>query len=186
MQANPLLYNPMNDIYYSTFRLLSILLNVKDNIEYDRYRIMDFYYLFPDTIATGFKWRDSYSNHINKKDFNLFTSKLDNNKIKILNKKNLFYRTRNIHDSSVKILISRGLLDSDSFKINKKLKVTGNLKNLNIYSDIKKEKEDASSKLIFSFLDLLLAEDLVSKGKISEDDGLKARSGLMEYIYDEK
>lgn len=167
-----LIYSPAFDVSHCVFRMLYIL-NVLDEtktIEIEKFQIIDFYLVYPACIK-DFKFPvdnieiKSFFKDIKKEYRNPINSNETFKKINILQKRALMN------------IISQGFIDIDFFKkgyikrtnkkFNSDLKVQ--LSNFTFYGDQK-----LPLILILTLLDI----------NLNGEKGLKARSGLLEYRYE--
>lgn len=167
-----LTYQPQNDIYNGIFRILSLLMyDTSREYHIDLFRILDFYYIFPNFI-----------NEIRLpsaiiKDRELFKKYSKNIYFPKGNKKQIFYQLTKKQNDSFNVLVSRSILNCSLFekeiiKINENIDIAPFL-----CEQIQYRNEE--NKDIIDFL-----VNKLSKITFLGKDGLKARSGLMEYRYD--
>ena len=167
-----LTYQPQNDIYNGIFRILSILMyDTSRAYPLDLLRILDFYYVFPNFIneirlpSTIIKYREFFKK-LNKNTY--FPQG---------NKRQIFYQLTKIQNESFNTLVSRNILDRGSFekeiiRLNDDVDIAPFLCEQIYY-------RNEENKDIIDFL-----VNKLSKITFWGKDGLKARSGLMEYRYD--
>lgn len=165
-----LTYQPQNDIYYGIFRFLSILTRDSSK-EYnvDLFKILDFYFLFPNFIP------DIRVTSELLKDKNKF--KLYKNAYAIEgNQKQIFHKLNKIQDKIIEILVTKNILNIAKIKID--------IISLNPNTDIpffllqQIEAKNHENYNLLEFLTKLYTLPFYG------EDGLKDRTGLMEYRYD--
>ncbi|MGN5725063.1 ABC-three component system middle component 5 [Acinetobacter calcoaceticus] len=167
-----LIYSPAFDLSHCIFRMLYItnILNEDQAIEIDKIRIIDFYLAYPGCI-NEFKFP---SNLVQlKKDFKDLKKDYRNP----INSKITFQRMSILQKKALASILSLGYLDIESYK-NGEIKKT----NKKITSDIRNQLSGFSFygdnrlplMIIISLLDI----------NLNSENGLKARSGLMEYRYE--
>lgn len=167
-----LIYSPAFDISHCIFRMFYIINFLDENffIEIDKIRIIDYYLAYPGCIK-DFKFPKEMNDTklkfkgINHKYRNPISNNETFKKISILQQKALM------------TILSQGYINIESFK-------KGYIKRTNkeIYFDLK------INLLNFKFygdqsLPQLLVQSLVNI-ELNGNKGLKARSGLMEYRYE--
>lgn len=164
-----ILYHPTKDIYHTQYRIISILLSTSA-ITKDKLRLLDFYYNFPHFIPDIKPWPSDI------KDFKIKKSETSEPFERISNKKRVFFQMSDVFDDALGILVAKDIATvSEEDKL-----IT--LKVVNIPDELIKEiNEDI-------FLKSPVFETIVSglaKTKWSGSGGLKKRSGLLEYKYDQ-
>lgn len=167
-----LIYHPVFDTSHCVYRSL-LLLQEQDYFEIDieLFRLMDFYVLFPSLL----KLIKPFPNELRryKKEIQKISDPYEN----IQNPNRIFIELRRIQSIAFHHLLSRNLIDMESYTDGK----------------IKRTKTALPEELSHS-----LSEDsyrksewfaFVSKGFLQIEfygsNGLKKRTGLMEYRYDE-
>lgn len=165
-----LTYQPQNDVYYGIFRFLSILTRDSSK-EYniDLFKILDFYLLFPNFIP------DIRVTNELLKDKNKF--KLYKNAYAIEgNQKQIFHKLNKIQDKIIEILVTKNILNIAKIKID--------IISLNPNIDIPfflLQQIEAKNYENYNLLEFLTK---LSTLPFYGEDGLKDRTGLMEYRYD--
>ena len=167
-----LTYQPQNDVYNGIFRILSLLMyDTTREYHIDLLRILDFYYIFPNFIC-DIKFP---SNLI--KDKAIFKKYSDNLYFIKGQKKQIFYTLTKVQDSSLNILFSKNILDCSLYK-KEIIKLNANIDFAPfLYEQIM--YRNTENKDIIDFL-----INKLSKIDFLGENGLKARTGLMEYKYD--
>lgn len=165
-----LIYHPAFDPYHCAFRGMRILNAVGGlEIEVDGFRMADFYMLFPGLITeirlprALLKWRSRFSGLANPYHFSG-------------DQRMVFERMRDFQLMALRALASRDIIDKRKFENGIVIKGEGE------YSKQLRdliEKTNTREEDLVHFLAGLLVE-IQLKG----NDGLKARSGLMEHRYD--
>ena len=166
-----LLYHPYKDSNHCIFRMLTIISEIEMSIELEKLKVLDFYYLFPHFIKDLDSWPRDYL--LYKKEAKLIPEPFE----KTPNKKKLFFELEKIQNQAITKLSAREILSLDSVKNGfirlNQLKISNNL-----LSRIEKEKKKNATTVG-------LVSNCLSKFEWKGDHGLKKRSGLMEYKYDE-
>jgi len=167
-----LVYHPAFDIYNCVFRMLQLMTSMKQNeVELDKLRIWDFYLTFPNEAR-----KISYPSDLSELK-KIFKSKQENPYEDLIDPKRIIERMKPYQISALKCIASYGLIDS---KLLSKNVVTRTEKEipqdlLSKFSDLTIEKSNII-KLLVGFNELPLY------GKM----GLKYRTGLIEFKYDQR
>lgn len=166
-----LIYDPASDINHFVFRLIKILSRSPiDEFEFDRYRILDFYLLFP-TALEDFSAPKDVSSSV-KKAVKSYKSRYNT----IHDKKLQFNATFDLQKIATRYLASIGILDRKKLDQNILMFSRENLPDqLHII-------KPPLSNDIASLENFLLRDSY--KIDLLGQFGLKARSGLIEYKYD--
>lgn len=166
-----LIYNPAFDLHHCIYRLLQLVNSMsKDEIEVERIRIWDFYLVFPNEIISMRFPADATK-------YKVFFKEQHHNPYEHLqNRKRLFQRMESYQLSALKCLASYGFIDSE--KLNEG-KVKTNRKPIPDELIDKIKQSTARNKNIISLLTGPLANV-----KLYGQDGLKDRTSLLEYRYD--
>ncbi len=167
-----LIYHPVYDINHCLFRFLLILEKSNKNIfQWELFRVMDFYLLFPSQIKKINPWPNSLRSY--KKIINEIPVEYE----VLSNSKRVFFDLQNIQTATVFNLIAKGLLDAESFEHKRELKRT----NVKLPQKLQEKIED-------SYLQRRPWFDFVANGlaeiELLGNTGIKSRSGLMEFKYD--
>jgi hypothetical protein len=167
-----LIYHPAFDIYNCVFRLLQLLSHMKqDEVEVDRLRIWDFYLTFPNEARNI-----SYPATLSELK-SIFKKKAPNPYEDLIDAKRIIERMKSYQLSALKCLASYGLIDSTLLaknivrRTNKEIPSELSSK----FNELTIEKQNVI-KLIVGFWELPLY------GKY----GLKDRTGLIEFKYDQR
>jgi hypothetical protein len=166
-----LIYDPSLDPNHYIFRLLRIVSSIEGGeIEVDKYRILDFYLLYPSALAK-FRLPESSASNIKK------AKKIIENKYNLINSPNFHFRK--IEDFQKAAMWHLALLGF----LNKEKLETGILKRADKRLAGELEERVSINK---SYLDEI--ESFILSGALElpllGKNGLKDRSGLMEYKYD--
>ncbi len=167
-----LVYHPAFDIYNCVFRVLQLLNYMKQSeVELDRLRIWDFYSTFPNEAR-----KISYPNTLSELK-RIFKKKPDNPYEDLIDPKKIIERMKPYQMSALKCIVSYGLIDSDLFSKNiiKRTEKEIPKELLEKFNELSDEKANIL-KLIVGFNELPLY------GKT----GLKFRTGLIEFKYDQR
>lgn len=166
-----LMYHPAQDINHCVYRLLLITeLSEHEQLGIDLYRLIDFYTLFPYLLRLMAQFPSPI--HRYKSKFKEIPEPFESLK----NTKRILHELEHLQSIAIQNLLAKELLDSESFK-------NGYLK--------RTEKALPEPFLVAIWDSRLLKEDwfkvLINefpKAKFTGNNGLKARTGLMEYRYD--
>ena len=148
--------------------MISILLSVNKPININQLHILDFYYLFPDKMKEMHKFPRA-----NTKKHKCIQNIPDSYEL-IENSRRVFFEIMDIRHNAIINLLSKNIisnLGSDEFVLNTVAIPEELMSFLNVDSFRKTD--------IFE----ILTKDLV-KIKVNGENGLKFKSGLMEYRYD--
>jgi len=165
-----LTYHPIHDPSHCIFRMLCLLEDIKKSeILWDQIKILDFYVLFPHLI-----WQISFPQEL--RDYKNELKKIKPPYENLTSPSRLMFELNVIQEQSVKAMIAKGLIENDTFasgkiRLRKELVPTG------IKNSI--QKASFRNENWYEFLTRFLTT-LQVKGK----NGLKDRTGLMEYKYD--
>lgn len=162
-------FEPAYDAYHAMFRaarLVKILQNEK--IEYDKFRILDFYLCFPDLIdQLRLKPHDRKYHKLARNFRKTYAGKPDG--------RLAFGRMKPAQTAAAQTLALGGFIDSTMLPLG----WLQTLKEFPASLDERVEKLNQSERELIEFVQLL-ARDY----PLSGENGLKHRSGLMEYRYD--
>jgi hypothetical protein len=165
-----LLYHPAFDIYHCVFRMLKLLNQLPDTpIEVERFRILDFYLLFPEMLG-GF----TFPRELLALKKSVVPKSTAYNSLS--DPKRIFFRLEPFQTCALKCLSSRGFIDEILFSqgVVKSTKAQ-------LPEGLVKCLSDSNTNLspLFSFL-----TGPFMKIDLYGDSGLKGRSDLFEYRYD--
>lgn len=167
-----LIYHPAFDIYNCVFRMLQLLTHMKqEEVELDRLRIWDFYLTFPNEARNI-----SYPNTLSELK-GIFKRKTPNPYEDLIDPKRIIERMKSFQLSALKCIASYGLIDSKLLAKNIVRRTDKEIpKELaEKFSELSIEKANII-KLVVGFWELPLY------GKF----GLKDRTGLIEFKYDQR
>lgn len=164
-----ILYHPIKDIYHTQYRIISILLYT-GQVSKEKLRLLDFYYNFPHFISEIQPWPSDI------KEYKIKRGLVKEPFEKIANKKRVFFQMNDIFNSALAILVAKNLVE-----------ISGRGKNISI------KKDKIPDQLMHEidedpFVKSPIFNTIVSgltKTKWSGQNGLKKRSGLLEFKYDE-
>ncbi len=165
-----LIYHPAQDLNHGMFRLLNVMeASPIKAMPFDMFRILDLYYLFPYLLVKARLPRTLTSK---KKRYENFESKYSN-----VPSPHLFIQQiRGIHEIIARSLSSKGFLDPSALE-NATISRTDQPLPSGIRTLIESQAEEERE------LVRMLAEDLTQLPLLGPD-GLKARTGLLEFRYD--
>ncbi len=167
-----LIYHPAFDIYNCVFRMLQLLTHMKqEDVELDRLRIWDFYLTFPNE-ARNISFPSTLSELKG-----IFKKKESNPYEDLIDPKRIIERMKSFQLSALKCIASHGLIDSKSLSKNivKRTEKPIPEELEKKFNELSIEKANII-KLIVGFWELPLY------GKL----GLKDRTGLIEFKYDQR
>lgn len=167
-----IVYHPVKDVHHCVFRLLCLLNDIEHSkIPVETLQILDFYLLFPSLIKKMKIPRNTFLSSQKAKSIPDPYEYLPNPQM-------LFVQLKNIQGIVLKQLVSKGFLEKEAFDSGEVALIRKSIPNelLIAFSESPKRKG-----LWYRFLVSFLANF-----QIYGKDGLKDRSGLMEYRYDPK
>ena len=164
-----ILYHPIKDIYHTQYRIISILF-FTDEIPKEKLQLLDFYYNFPHFINEIQPWPSDI------KEYKIKKGAIAEPFEKISNKKRVFFQMSDVFNTALGLLVAKNIVKASE-------------KNRNISL----RKENTPSQLTYEigkdpFVKSPAFQTIVSglaKTKWSGQEGLKKRSGLLEFKYDE-
>jgi hypothetical protein len=166
-----LVYHPRNDVFHCTFRLLSILSLIdKSDIEIPRLKIIDFYIVFPHLVKDISFPRIAAGSVKIKKQAQAFNIPYEN----LPSSRMLFSEMGDFQLRAIDILKAKNILEITSEGMIKK----GDNFSSSIVSDLAKENSITSDDFYKQFIKIIMGCPLYG------ENGLKKRTGLMEYRYD--
>lgn len=163
-----LIYHPGYDVNHCCYRILNILFNTDDNqLNHDLLKLFDFYYLYPHLLK-GFNGLPKPLCYQKK-----LISSIDEPFEITPNPKNLFFEVSTLQEDAINSLIQKGLITIEGKLISLSIE--------NVPSTLAQKFEDG----VFNSSDVhkMLLKSL-PKVTLKGLNGLKAKSGLMEYRYD--
>ena len=167
-----LAYHPAFDANHCAYRFMHILISSEcNNLDWDKLRLADFYYLFPHLLKAISPLPKGLSQ--GRKYF----KKINEPYEKVPNPKRLMFDLKDIQNSTIASLIAKQIIDRESFKNGFVTLVKSNipgqlLENFNENPIINEDWFKVLSREIHNI-------------EISGGKGFKARTGLMEYRYDQ-
>lgn len=165
-----LTYHPLHDPYHCVFRLATILSYSQKRVEIDSLRIFDFLLIFEHLIPE-MRWTRELRSEMRKRSLDKARAPY----VKLPGKKLLFRELTQIQNVALSHMVGRGLIDKDDFLDGFAL-LRGKPESpmgekLNAFAEEK--------SAVLSFFSMI-AQAIPARGI----DGLKDRTGLMEYRYD--
>lgn len=168
-----LVYHPAFDIYNCIFRMLQLLSYTKEEeIAFDKLRIWDFYLAFPSQVSEITFPADL--RHLKEKIFKDRKNPYE----ELSNPKGIFDRMETYQLSAIKCIASYGFVDSKQLSKNK-VKKTGKEVPKELLSQLNNPRTE--SKNIIK----LVTSDFVNLPLLGKE-GLKARTGLLNFKYDKR
>lgn len=162
-----ILYHPFDDVYHCFYRLLLLIWRLpQDEHELKKIQILDFYFLFPGLIKK-IRWPRELSIH------RQYFTGISNPYSEITNCKSLIINLEHQVNDVIRYMAAYDLIDAEKTKSKLILK-----KNNEKYKLILDKVSNYDNDLL-DFLVKVLAK-IPFNGK----DGLKSRTGLFEYRYD--
>jgi hypothetical protein len=160
------------DPYHSIFRALRLVIGMSDcKLEWDKYRILDFYLVFPFR-SVDFKFRRGQLGlrKVAKayEDLRPYGTLPDD--------QDLMIRMAPIQGLAVQALVSKGILDHDLFK--RDILAPGSISPAEQLTARAHAKNEEEADLIGMLREICLTNPVLGP------DGVKSRSGLLEYRND--
>lgn len=172
MGGQVLIYHPIFDANHCVFRTLLLLQEQDlDGIDIELFRLMDFYVLFPSLLKSIKPFPNELRTY--KKGILKISDPYEN----IQNPNRIFIELRRIQSIAFHHLLSKHLIDMESYE-NGKIKRT----ETDLPDSLVKSLNEATYKN-YEWFTLVSKE--FKKIEFYGSNGLKKRSGLMEYRYDE-
>jgi len=167
-------YNEAFDINHTIYRIMLLFRNLKfDSVEYERVRIWDFFMAFPfeiENVRFGVKPED--------RDIKKLFPKRNNPYRKIINPRKLFNRMHSYQLTAINKLASYGIIAND-FESVGRIRIINRGKLNEILETIDSELETRESNV------LKILTTYFYHMEFYGENGLKSRSKLSEYHYDE-
>lgn len=165
-----LAYHPIHDPNHCTFRLLCLMHDInEDEVEWDRLKILDFYVLFPHLIA---KITFPKEMRGERKKLEGITEPYEN----LASSEILMAALGKIQDQTIKSLIAKDIIKEEDF-LSGKIKEKPDILPQEMCQLI--EEAPFRQEVWYKFL----TKQLVNIN-LTGENGLKHRTGLMEYRYD--
>lgn len=163
-----LIYHPAFDAYHCILRMLAIL-NISNDIEIERARILDFYLTFPSAAS-------KIRMPIDLKLLKMEARAHSNIYRDPINPKITFREMQHIQDAAIKTLAATNMICKNGLKQGKVIMVESEL-NSDLNVSVTSFIDNASP-----FINILIQE--LSLIPLRGESGLKDRTNLMEYRYD--
>ena len=163
------LYHRIKDIYHTQYRIISILLFTNE-ISKETLRLLDFYYNFPHFINDIKPWPSDI------KDYSLKKEVIKEPFEKISNRKRVFFQMNDVFNAALSLLIAKDIVQVSKEKNN--ISIEKDNVPTQLIDEI--DKDDFAKSPAFKTIVYGLA-----KTKWNGQQGLKKRSGLLEFKYDE-
>ncbi|MCS2609173.1 ABC-three component system middle component 5 [Halomonas dongshanensis] len=166
-----LIYHPAFDANHCLYRIVSILHSAnKTGVSWSLLRLLDFYYLFPAQLKEISPWPSQISKY--KRLLKNIPQQYED----INNSPRVFYDLEKFQKTAVLELIAKGIVSKESFEADKLCLVDDALPP----SFIAYMKSDE----FFNKDEFKIITEALPMVGLNGPQGLKKRSGLMEYIYD--
>lgn len=167
-----LVYNPAFDIYHSVYRIILLLHYMKkEEVELDRLRIWDFFLAFPFE-ASKIKFPTEYSDlrKIFKAEQNPYDEMLDSKKV--------FQKMKSFQISALNCVAAYGLIEPELWREQKVSKIK---------KELPKELQEKINNIPVKTQNIIkLLIGPFGEVDLLGDNGLKCRTGLIEFRYDSK
>jgi hypothetical protein len=163
-----ILYHPIDDVYHCFCRILLLISRLPQE-EHDliKLQILDFYFLFPGLIKK-IKWPKELS------IYRQYFMEISNPYSDITNYKSIIIHLEHQVNDVIRYMAAYDLIDAEKSKRKLILK-----KNSDKYKPILEQISDYDTDLLDFIVKVLASIPLNGK------DGLKSRTGLFEYRYDD-
>ena len=167
-------YNPAFDLYHSIFRMANIAAKLEDgeSLDVDKVRILDFYLLFPDKVYSIHLHNDEEKlrecRNVIKKQNNPYDYQGDNRK--------LFEWIKPVQVSALGCLVSCGILDKEKYEDGRVC--VSDHEALAAFL-LKAGTITVREQNVLAFMSVLSRSM-----SLTGDDGLKARTELLESKFD--
>lgn len=163
-------YHPSNDLYHCIYRIFLLTRAAKvEAMEWERLRLMDFYFCFPHLLK-DFGLPRQYQGY--KRVFKSVAEPYE----EIGSPRRLFFQIGSLQESAIRSLIAKGYFDRDAFTLNAVAKPKA-VAPAEIVTMIESEPKIAA-EWFAPFIEVFLAVSLTGK------NGLKGRSEMLEHRYD--
>lgn len=169
-----LTYDPAYDAFHCAFRLLAIVkASQGKQFELDRLRILDFFYLFPQLILSSeFRWTVPIRKSAKAVMGDIKMSPLYG---QLPQSSSLFRNMEGMQEAAVQTLISKRIFDLDQLQHKVSLAVKPIPETLEARIDIVVTQDKSLLEFLTTHLHCL---------SLYGQNGLKARTGLLEHRYD--
>jgi len=163
-----IIYHPAHDVNHCSYRILNVLYAAKDNkVHCDMLKIVSFYYVYPHLLKRMESFPRPLNYHAKK------ISNISDSFELTPSPRSLFFDMNQTHEAAIFSLYQRSLINIERNIVS--------LEKRNLPNELIQEFK--TDKLTKSDLFKILVECL-PKVKLDGNNGLKAKSGLMEYKYD--
>lgn len=163
-------YHPVGDLYHCIYRLLLLTAKSKrEELEWDRLRLMDFYFLFPHLLA-NYTLSQEYRPY--KKIFSAIKKPYEETAAPA----RLYFQLGLIQENAIRSMIAKGYFDRETFITQSLIRPTGAIPEK--LAELIKNDPKTSCEWFEPFLHVFLNTPLLGQ------NGVKSRSGVMEYRYD--
>jgi len=163
-----ILYHPIDDIYHCFFRILLLVSQLpQEEQDLKKIQILDFYFLFPGLIKR-IRW---------PKELNIYRQyfmEISNPYSEINNNKSIIIHLEHQINDVIRYMAAYDLIDAKKIKSKLILKI-----NNEKYKPILKQISNYDTNL----LDFLV--NVLARIPLNGKNGLKSRTGLFEYRYDD-
>lgn len=166
-----ILYHPAKDVNHCSYRMLSLLLHIEHDLTVENLRLLDFYYSFPHLLKEIQPWPSDI------REYKPYITKVPEPYEKISNKKLLFFEMADIQKTSIALLHAKGLIKDEPYREGK-IVLNEDTVPAELYEKI--NSDDFVVSKVFESLTIGFMST-AWEGK----QGLKFRTGLLEYKYDE-
>lgn len=166
-----ILFHPAKDINHCMYRMIALLLSTEQNLTVEKLRVLDFYYSFPHLLKKISPWPQDI------REYKQYIKKILDPYEEIINIKRLFFEMERVQKTSIATLYAKSLLDNKLYR-DDKIALDSKLVPVEIIECIKNDSFINSD--VFKLISRGLMET-TWEGK----QGLKFRTGLLEYKYDE-
>lgn len=166
-----LIYHPVFDLNHSLFRVLMILeVSEIEEINLDLFRIIDFYTLFPHLI------KEIKPFPVELKKYKSYVKDIPSAYERLGNMKRVMFELESFQTTALQNLLAKGFIDIEAFKLR----------------IIRRSKASLPPAIVTELTNNDIAKSewfkmLVNEFpqvKVKGKNGLKSRSGLMEFRYD--
>lgn len=159
-----LAYHPVIDANHCAFRIVTLLTDIKhDPVLWDHLKLLDFYLVFPHLLSAV------RLPHGMKKQVRWGTNPYE----EVINPQRLMFELGSIQEQTARSLVAKGILDRDAFVAGK-----ASLLRPEVLASVHSDTDFRSTDWY------RLITDQLATMRLDGRDGLKARTGLMEFRYD--
>lgn len=163
-------YHPIFDMNHSIYRLLRLLhVSEYESIDWDLLKLLDFYTVFPSLMKQISPLPQAITPY--RQTINTIPEPYE----EIPNPRRILFEAGPIQDNAVRVIVAKGFADIDDFLSERRIKLISIPEQLRVQI-----KEDAETN--DDWFDVIANQ--LPAAKFMGRDGLKQRSGLLEYRYD--